>query len=190
MSLAIVAWPCWLVESCKVSLTQSSWQSPAASREKITVCQRLRLGCKHAIPSSKPLSISRTYLVKHCPHSAISQDQIPSNRCIDLMHNIYHAGAHVWCLIGGFLMQALSDVFLNKSIGVQAKLSHRIQDPLPTSFLALRDFLYFSPSWLGPGARWQHQHHCPNAVETPQLGALSPWLHRISQAPPLTFRII
>jgi len=34
------------------------------------------------------LSISWTYLVKHCPHT-ISQDQIPSNRCIDLMHNIY-----------------------------------------------------------------------------------------------------
>lgn len=54
---------------------------------------------------------------------------------------------HVWCLIGGFLVQALSDVHLNKSTGVQAKLSHQIQDPLHTFFLGI--FYTLVPPDLG-----------------------------------------
>ena len=56
---------------------------------------------------------------------------------------------HVWCLMGGFLMQALSNVFLNKSIGIQAKLSHQIQDPLHTFLLLSGTFYTLVPPDLG-----------------------------------------
>ena len=185
MSLASVAWPYWLVGSCKVSLTQSSWQSPAASREKTTVCQRLRLGCKHAIQSKHIQNLSGEALPTQCYQSGSNPPQQVywyDAQYLSCWH-MMRSPQHVWCLIGGFF-DANTLRCSSKQINfVRAKLSHRIQDPL------LRDFLYFSPSRLGPGARWQHQHHCPNAVETPQLGALSASLHCISQAPPLTFRI-
>ena len=56
---------------------------------------------------------------------------------------------HVWCLMGGFLMQALSDVHLNKSVGIQAKLSHQIQDPLHTLLLLSGIFYTLVPPHLG-----------------------------------------